>query len=137
MKKTARKLMCLALVMLLVATMAVPAMAKSEGTGKWNGYTYDWYVECGNTHGIAQISSSGKPTYVKAYAECTLYYEEEKAYGISYSGDPVSCYVTASVTAKNTFTYEGREVTGTIKKTFGKFWVESENVVPGVYAYPD
>lgn len=130
--------MCLALVVLLVAGMAVPAMAKTEGTGTWSGYSYDWYVECGNSYGIAQISSSGKPTYVKAYAENTLYYEDEDVYGMSYSPqNPVSYYVTASVVADTTFIYQGEEVTGTITKTFGKFWVESENVVLGANAYPD
>ena len=74
MKKTARKLMCLALVMLLVATMAVPAMAVR---GTCYGYTYNYTVTREETKGTAYIYIEGSPTFVSAHVKNKVYNQEK------------------------------------------------------------
>lgn len=142
MKKYAKKVLCLVLTVLLFGSMAVPAAAETAtGTGKYgNNYGYSWSVYCADNYGTAQISANGSPVYVKAYAECTVYNADLRVTGISSSVQNVnevpSYYVSAFARADNTFTYYGETWTGEVQKTMGKFWVDDELVVLGVFAFP-
>lgn len=141
MKKYAKKVLCLVLAVLLVSSIAVPAAAvAATGSGRYSQYSYSWTVECAETYGLAEISANGMPAYVKAYAECTVYSQQFNLNFLTRSvedlDDIPSNYVHTVATAGNTFVYQGSNWTGEITKTFGKFWVANENVVPSVYDYP-
>lgn len=139
MKKSVRKLMCLALVVLLVAGMAVPAMAASTtGTGIYQTISFKWSVTCGETTGTATISLTTGSATVEAVATNYLVNELNNITGTSEARK--SGYSSATATADNIIVkiLEGEkyQFPSEIEKTEGSFYVSSENVVPGVMDYP-
>lgn len=138
MKKRMRKFMCLALVILLVSTMAVPAMAASStGSGPYGMYTYNWTVTCNETTGTAAISISPTATTVTAYAKNTLYNGLNDITGESVEVVSTSFASTVAIADNIIIDAEcGHEFESEITKTTGRFFVADENVVLGANAYP-
>ena len=139
MKKCMRKLMCLALVVLLVASMTVPAMAAATtSTGAYGTIEFNWAVTCGTTTGTAEISITTGMSTVSAKA--TNYLRDDVNDLDDTSVGEASALRTATATADNYIrrTFEGVEYkfVSEIKKTTGTFWVGLEEVVPGVNDYP-
>ena len=138
MKKRIRKLMCLALVVLLVASMAVPAMAAAaSGNGTYGMFTFTWTVTCNETTGTARISVSPTATSVTAYAKNTLYNSLNDITGESVEATSTS-FATTTATADNILIDEecGHMFESEITKTTGRFFVGPEEVVPGANDYP-
>ena len=137
MKKAMRKLMSLVLVILLVASIALPAMAVAEGTGTHGMYSYTYRVVCEETYGTAGITANKVPTYVSVYAYNQVYSEEYDTWGYAGSsedGTEYTGYVSASVTVGNTFEIGTQTVTGIVQKTCGTFYVNGNLVLGSVIA---
>lgn len=134
MKKRIRKLMCLALVALLVATMTVPAMAEYVGSGQTaSGNNFTVHVTCYETIGSAVISTT-IPTTVKAYVKNTLYNELNDLPG--GSEDVSTGYASATAIADNIILeersgWDDRYYESTNSKTYGKLWGEDVLVCTG------
>ena len=138
MKKNARKLMCLALVVLLVATMAVPAMAvSSTGTGTYQTISYNWTVTCNETTGTASISVSPRVSTVTAYAKNSLYNRLNNLTGESREFQS-SSFASTTATADNLLILEenGYIFESEVTETTGRFFVGAEEVVFGASDYP-
>lgn len=129
MKKTS-KMMCLALVVLLVACMAVPAMAAS-GTGTHGQYYYTWTLTRTDTSGRAAITTPYAPTTVGAAVQNDVHGDNGEV-GFAYSQGslnadgqmaPITGYASSSATASNVFIFASRQCTGTVVETHGYFWV--------------
>ena len=97
-------MICLALVIMLVASMAVPAMAVSHtGTGSKDSMTFNWSVTCGETTGTASISISPSISACRAIATNYLYSELNDLRGTS--SDDKAFFASATATADNTLPY--------------------------------
>lgn len=135
MKKTVRKLMCLALVVLLVAIMAVPAMAAS-GTGNVGGYNYTYTITRGDTEGVAQINTSSAPAEVTASVYNQFFYDlmNER---VQSAGSTSTGYVTATATDDNIVYVNSVPVRAQITCTCASFkvsgWWVAKNIYEGSY----
>ena len=138
MKKRMRTLMSLVLVIMLVASTAVPAMAvASTGTVPMGYYTCNWTVECQTTTGRASIGVSPRSIDVTAYAQNTLYNSLNNITGVSVEVRSVS-FANATAIADNLIIDEdcGHRFESEITKTTGRFFVGVEEVVKGANDYP-
>lgn len=139
MKKRMRTLICLALVIMLVAIMAVPAMAVHSGTGIEGQHSFKWDVICGETTGEARIRiTSSAPSYVTAVVENSLVDYKNGFTGTS--ADSSTGYFNATAIADNYIVVrlEGidRYFPSEITRTKGIFYVGSDCVMLGAYDSP-
>lgn len=130
MKKTKRILFCLTLVIIMITTVAVPAMAVSKGNDKWidgsgNVYAYQYSVTRKETTGVAYMYSTTATT-VKAKAENTLYYDLTGTTGTVYK--TATGYSSVTATAGNIFEVNDVPVRADIKHTEGTFWINNNQV---------
>lgn len=135
MKKAMRKLMCVALVVLLVACMTVPAMAAS-GTGNAGGYNYTYTITRGDTEGVAQITTSAAPAEVRADVYNQFYYDLMDRQVQSWGGTSTG-YVTTTATDDNLVYVDNVLVRAQITCTCASFkvagWWVAENIYEGYY----
>lgn len=134
MKKTKRTLLCLMLVIIMITTVAVPAMAVSGGNNKWRDddgtmYAYTYSVTRKTASGVAYIYSTPATT-VKAKAENTLCYELMGRIGTS--SETLSGYSSVTATAGNIFIINGVSVEGTVTNTEGTFWINGTKVMENI-----
>lgn len=134
MKKRMRTLMCLALVILLVVSITVPAMAVSEShSGVAGGYNYQWTATLETTYGTAQISTPTVPTSVTAQVQIETYYDLT---GDRFGHDPHITTGYAGATAMDIDTLEeinGVPVRATVTGLKAAFKVGSHPVEDGHY----
>lgn len=131
MKKSIRTLMSLALAIMLVASMAIPAFAVS---GTCNGYSYTWSVTSNATSATASIRTTTTPTNVSAYVENAVYNALNNVTRPVKSGDQrTTGYSYASAIAGNVFWVNGVKLDGEIRETTADFWVGSTQVAMGVH----
>lgn len=130
MKKKMRMMTCLLLVVLMVASLAVPTLATeptvatASGSGAWNGHTFNWWVESEETAGAAGISLPNKPNNVTVYVVNNLYNEDNDRFGTSQG--ELTGYASVSARANNRFmTTEGLYLRGVVEFTYGKFYIGS------------
>ena len=140
MKKYAKKVLCLVLAVLLLSSMAVPAVA-SSGTYEYKDYLLNFTVTRTETYGMATISTPAKPTTVGAYVKNYVYCEECGSVSIVDSGhiDPYTMvpnmgYASVTVFAYNEFTDNKGTHEGVIQQTQGYFWVGDVMVLGQVLA---
>lgn len=136
MKKRIHKLMSLALVCLLTACMAVPAMAAyRDGSGVYGQYTYNWSLTRASTSGTATMVASTTPVTVGVAVQNYVMDESGQvgyAFSTGSSDDgmvPVYGYVTVNTTAGNRFrTQSGAYSTGTVQTTHGYYYINSTRI---------
>ena len=133
MKKCMRKLMCLALVVLMVASMTVPVMAEEKGDSDTvGGYNYTWILSRGETDTYAKIYTSPVPTNVTAALTSQFYYDLEKARYES-GENKVTGYSSSTATDNNIISINGTLVKAEITAVKGAFWVGSYPITDGFY----
>ena len=107
MKKAMRKVMCLVLMSIMVATMIVPAMAVSGITP--SGYAYRYSVTRTDTTGRAEVAiTSAAPSSVTAYVKNEVYNELNNMW--IYPDARNTGYVTVSATAGNVKSIDRKSV---------------------------
>lgn len=130
MKKAMRKVMCLVLMSIMVATMIVPAMAVSGITP--SGYAYRYSVTRTDTTGRAEVAiTSAAPSSVTAYVKNEVYNELNNMW--IYPDARNTGYVTVSATAGNVKSIDGYLFDGILYTTIGDCWVAGTQVAVGVY----
>ena len=127
MKKRTVKMMSLAVVALLMASMVIPVMAyNGDGTSK-SGYYYRFTITKNATSGTAYIGTPYSPAYVTAKAVNTL--------DCKINGKPVKVsnsltgYASVSATAGNTLPGADIAATGLVVATTAELKVNGEIVV--------
>lgn len=131
MKKSAKKILCLMLIVLLISSMAVPAAAQS-GTGtSQSGYSYNWEVYHSDTYGFAQINTNARPTDVTASGRNWVYDDLNDEAGYS-ERSTVTGYAGATATPNNIINIGTEDdptyVRGIVQVTYGTFYVGSEKI---------
>ena len=87
-EKRMRTLICLVLVVLLTASMAVPAMAETaSGSNLTCSYPYAWTVEQTDVRGRAYIYTTAAPTHLTAQVQIETYYDLT---GTRFGHEPIS-----------------------------------------------
>lgn len=135
MKKCMRKLMCLTLVVLLVASMTVPVTAEVVSGSKTGGtYNYEWTITLEPDYGRAAITATTAPTTVKVQVQIETYYDLT---GTVFSYEPVTASGYVNVSATDYAEIEEinqvpvRTVVSGVKAIF---WVNGKAINEGNYA---
>ena len=139
MKKRMRALMCFVFAVLMIGCAALPAMAASNSVRvPYEMYTSNCTVTCNETNGIATISITPTASYVKAYAQNSLYNSLNNVYGVSVEVESIS-FGSAIAIADNILINDscGCSYESEITKTTGRFYIGEENIRPGLSVYPD
>lgn len=133
MKKRIRTLICLVLVVLLVTSMAVPAMADSaSGQGTVGSIDYRWELSYTAAAANASISNPNIATTVTAEAESYVYYDLTGDYGYSDAVKLVN-YRSVTVSSDNIIAINGVPVRGEVRGAVGSFWVGGTQVINEAY----
>lgn len=134
-------MLCLVLVVLLTATMAVPAMA-SSGTYSDGQYDCEWNVTRAQSYGTAIITNPNAPATLGAavcnYVYCTTHKTVELVWSSGSSSQNISPsysgYGYASATAYNKCIKSSTAIAGTVSRTDAYFWLNGEMILSGVMA---
>lgn len=130
MKKRMRTLISLTLVIMLVASMTLPAMAVNGITP--SGYSYRYFVTRTDTTGKTEVAiTSAAPAYVTAYVKNEVYNELNNMW--IYPEHKNTGYISVSATASNVVKKDGYLFDGILYTTVGDCWVAGTQVAVGVY----
>lgn len=131
-------MICLLLVALLTATMAIPAMAGSaNGNGNYSSYSYSWAVTNSTSYGLANIQATAAPVSVGAYVYNEVINPITGVFdyvGSDPEGDPSYNYIAVTVSAGNTL---DNGTKGVVRKTWATFYVAGAVVVSNVAVTPN
>lgn len=130
MKKTKRKLLCLILAVLMVASCAITAMAASgTSTVTVNGtkYTYRWTVTRGSTSGTGTMATQGTPAYLTVRVRNFLKSEENDTEGYG-AWAPNTGYSSVTATANNILKIGTVKVPSSVEYTDAEFDIGGTNV---------
>ena len=131
MKKSIRKVICLALMTIMVTSMIVPAMAVSGITP--SGHEYQYPVTRTDTSGRTEVAiTSAAPAYVTAYVKNKVYNELNNMW--IYPDAKNEGYISVSATAGTIKNLDGYLFDGILYETTGDCWVAGTQVAVGIYA---
>lgn len=121
MKRQTRCMISIIIAVLLVASVAIPAMATFSGSNYCGDYYYTYTIQKKSTSGVAGISTPHTPTYVTAKAVNNVKHPiTNKDTTITSS---ITGYASAAAVAGNTMTVNGTSYTRTIYSTTAEFKV--------------
>lgn len=130
-KTTILPLSIIIIAMLLIVSVVIPVMAASTISGDGTsdgGYYYKYSIQKNTNTGVAHINTPKAPTYLTATAvntlNCTIGNSRVQIRNTNTG------YASVSVTAGNSFVYNGIPITASINETTAEFKVGSEIVVP-------
>ena len=128
-EKRMRTLICLVLVVLLTASMAVPAMAdNASGQGTAVSIDYKWELSYTTAAANASITTPNVPSPVTATVEGYVYYDLTGDYG--YTDEVTLCnYRSVTVSSGNIITINDVPVRGEVRGAVGSFWVGGTQVI--------
>ncbi len=130
MKKRMCTFISLTLVIMLVASMTLPAMAVSGITP--SGYVYQYFVTRTDTTGKSEVAiTSAAPAYVTAQVKNIVYNELNEMW--IYPEDRNTGYIRVSATAGNVVKKDGYLFDGIVRATIGDCWVAGTQVAVGVF----
>lgn len=134
MKKRIRTLICLVLVVLLVTSMAVPAMAdNASGQGTVGSFDYEWELSYATESANASIETPNIATTVTAAVKSYVYYDLTGDYGYT-DEEKLTSYRNVTVSSDNIITINDVPVRGEVRGAAGSFWVGATRVIKEAYA---
>lgn len=130
MKKYAKKVLCLVLAVLLVSSMAIPAMAEqpknTRGSGSntsAGGFEYAWELTYTATSSTGSVRTTRIDNTVKVVVSSYVYDDLNGEYGYSETAENIN-YRSATASAGNIFTLKtGSRVRGEVRGAVAQFWV--------------
>ena len=127
MKKKMRMMTCLALAVLLVAGMVIPAMA-SNGNGAVGAIDYLWTLSYTSSATTGTVRTPNIAGTVTAEVKSRVYYDLTGRY---YLTDAVKLanYRSVTVSSDNIVTINGVPVRGEVRGGYGTFWVDGTRVI--------
>lgn len=127
MNKKMRMMTCLALTVLLVTSMVIPAMA-SQGSGKAGAIDYAWTLSYTTSATTGTIHTPNVTGTVTAEVWSHVYYDLTNEYG---NTDKVKLanYRTVTVSSGRIITLNGVPVRGEVRGGYGTFWVDGTRVI--------
>lgn len=131
MKKTKRTLLCLMLVVLMVASCALTAMAASGDatvTVKGTEYTYNWSVTRSSTYGTGTMATRSTPAYLTVEVRNYMYSQVNNTHGYNKDWASNTGYSSVATTANNILVIDGVNVPSSVISTDAKFYIGSKLV---------